>query len=590
MSANFKLKWIKEGNTMKYAKTISTVLLLASLLTACGGGGGGGGGGGSTPLATGTFTKAFAPTPTGRSIDPFSADDAKVQQLYLASEISGAGNITTLRFQRNALNAASVTCPNTTIKLGHTGAAALASTTFALNMDNGRGSSLTVLNNATVTIPADAAGAWFDIPLTTPFQYNGVDNLVVQSEHTTACSAALFVNSIDAATNRKALSFAADTTPGTAQHDTTTASSLSTVQPLMQFAFAGGDDKIDLGGAGSNSWPFALAVGGVSERPRIQNLYLASEINGSGPVTGIAFQVNATSPGSNYTYSLKLGHSTLAALGNTFADNYSDSPTTVANAVTFSIPAGIPAGEWVWVPIPNGVFTYNGTDNLIVEVATSSGTASTLLRYASIAGRRVWVNDTTGTATFGTVDPAVNHIALRFNGGTLDVNTPAGMSGSGITFPFYNTDGKLQVLYRASELGSKGAISKIACRSQANSAAESGFTYSVVMSHSTAPTLGVMFADNLPSPVTVFSGALSVSAVLRGDWLEIPLSSPFAYNGRDNLVVEISGTGGTPANALCVSDGTSALYAARGLWAGTAGATMGDSFDNGLLDMRFTVQ
>ncbi len=43
MSANFKLKWIKEGNTMKYAKTISTVLILASLLAACGGGGGGGG-------------------------------------------------------------------------------------------------------------------------------------------------------------------------------------------------------------------------------------------------------------------------------------------------------------------------------------------------------------------------------------------------------------------------------------------------------------------------------------------------------------------------------------------------------------------
>lgn len=42
MSANFTLTWMKGGNTMKHAKTISTVLLLASLLAACGGGGGGG--------------------------------------------------------------------------------------------------------------------------------------------------------------------------------------------------------------------------------------------------------------------------------------------------------------------------------------------------------------------------------------------------------------------------------------------------------------------------------------------------------------------------------------------------------------------
>src|SRR5712692_8936763 len=182
---------MKSKSIIKHGKRPTTrlvALLLLFFLSACGGGGGGSGGGGGaapapTPLATGTFTKSFAPAPTSSNIYPFDTNDVKHQSLYLASEINGAGEIKTLRFEFNGPNAASVTCPNTTIKLGQTNLTALTAT-FASNVVTGQGSLVTVLDNATVTIPAGASGAWFDIPLTIGFHYNGIDNLVVQLDHT----------------------------------------------------------------------------------------------------------------------------------------------------------------------------------------------------------------------------------------------------------------------------------------------------------------------------------------------------------------------------------------------------------------------
>src|SRR5712692_6034916 len=312
---------------------------------------------------------------------------------------------------------AAVTCPNVTIKLSHSNLVNLTST-FANNLSTGQGGQTTVLANGSVSFPAGAAGSWHTIAWSTPFHYNGVDNLIVEFMRAAACTGVVRDDVVT-------------TWPYTAVvyafSNTDAAGSTGTWAADARLVFAGGDDKIDLGGASSNPWPFADTA---FDRPRIQNLYLASEINGSGPITGIAFQLNTISGAGSYTYTLKLGHSTLTALTTTFASNYSGPPTTVANAVTFSIPANIPAGTWVWVPIPDGVFTYNGTDNLIVEVATSSGSANTNLRTKAIAGRRVWADESGGAVTDGAVDDAAYHIALRFNGATVDV-LPNGDGTSG---------------------------------------------------------------------------------------------------------------------------------------------------------------
>ena len=583
---------------MKSKRVLTGVgsLFVLSMLAACGGGGGGGGGGGAapgpTPPVTGTFIKTFGPASTIGNSLPFGTDfagDAKLQTLYTAAEIGAAGRITALRFFRSDVTP-SITCPNTTIRLGHTSLSA-PTATFGTNVNQGRGTQRTVLDNTTATIPAGATGTWFEIPFAVPFEYNGVDNLVVEVERTTACSGEAVIASVNASGNRRAFAFNTDNTPGTADHDTTTAFPVDTTLLLQQFVFSGGDNKIDLGGTDNNIWPFANTAVVGNERPRIQNLYLASEINGSGPITGVAFQLNDLSVAGSYTYTLKLGHSTRTTLGVTFASNYAGSPVTVANAVSFDIPANITAGEWVWVPIPNGVFTYNGTDNLIVEVATSAGSVNTNLRAGIIAGRRVYVNDTLGTATTGAVDDVAYHIALRFHGGTMDVHTPEAMSSaSSDIFPFYGTDNKRQYLYRAAELGTKGNISKIACRAGSGGDAETGFNYTVVLSHTSASALSGNFAASLTSPVTVFNGSFDLPAVAVGDWIEVPLTTAFAYNGVDNLVVQFGGTGGADFGFACAVDGA-ARYADRRLISFPSSAIATDGIVTaGLPDMRFTLE
>ena len=315
-------------------------------------------------------------------------------------------------------------------------------TTFTENVEEGKGSFVTVLNDAAVSIPTGSAGNYFTINLATPFNYNGVDNLVVEIVRTSACTDAVGARASTAATPYTAGTYNPDqSSPAT-----------GSVSPYLAdavFNFAGGDNHQVLGGSTSNTYPFS------ANTPHVQHLYLASEINGSGPVTGLAYQMNTASNAATYTATIRLGHTTLATLGTTFADNFdAGAPVVVANAITFSIPAGLNAGDWFWVPLPDITFTYNGTDNLIVEFDTTVASNGNNLRTTDFAGRRLFNNDNlalTGALT----NSRVPNIKFRFNGGTMDVIT----DGGAITSRVLNSisSGRMN-LYRASELGTAATI------------------------------------------------------------------------------------------------------------------------------------
>jgi hypothetical protein len=393
-------------------------------------------------------------------------------------------------------------------------------------------------------------------------------------------------------TDRRAYDYWTDDYPGIADFDPVIAFDVDEMLPWMQFVFAGGENTQDYGGTTGFTFPFSISTPTGFAPLRTQNLYLASDINGSGPITGIAFQ-NYQFPtlGGTFTFTMTLSHATVTMLSDTFANNYAGTKTTVASSVTFTVPAGIPGGDWFWVPIPSGTFTYNGTANLIVEVVTEAGTGQDVyLMGTSRPGQRMWA---LGAATAaGVVDDAALHIKLRFNGGTMDVLTPNGMSG-GVTdvMPFYGPAGKSQYLYLASELGTKGTISKIACRNTNSvDAVVSGMTLTVEMGHTLATALSATYASNFTSPVVVFSGPISTPAVMQGDWLNITLKTPFAYNGIDNLVVQMAGTGPGSSAPLCVIDDASAAqYPSRRVFDTDPTATLGTVTDR-LMDMRFMFQ
>ncbi|HRZ28405.1 MAG TPA: hypothetical protein P5295_16470 [Spirochaetota bacterium] len=504
------------------------IFVPAIVINSCDDGNGNGGGSSITDSPAGTFTRLFEDAAGSGNASPFwGGTDVKAQYLYTSDEISGNGLITAIRLQLSSATTTDRYCPNVTIKMGHTSLTALTNT-WANNVQIGQGAEITILDNKTIEVPISDAGSWIDIPLDTPFYYNGVENLVVDFEKTSGCSANIMTTNAPG-TSRRALSTAPDNSPGVAEYNTTTSSTPDGSHPWMQFVFSGGENTQNYGGTSNNSWPFS------SSAPlRTQNLYLASDINGSGSITGIAFQLNTVSSAGSFTYTLKFSHATVNTLNETFSSNYSDTAVTAADSVTFTVPGDIPAGDWFWVPIPDDTFIYNGNDNLILEVATTSGTAFENLRVSARTGARVWANG--ATTTIGTVDTCVYHIKLRFHGGTLDVISDSTESSTKI---FNTTLSGIMGLYHASELGASGTITSVYCRlNDAASTAASYDRFRLIIGHSSGTRLVTTPSDNFIAQHSAVNGTVSVPAgLIAGDWIEIPLAAPFEYNGTDNLVV-----------------------------------------------------
>jgi hypothetical protein len=352
----------------------------------------------------------------------------------------------------------------------------------------------------------------------------------------------------------------------------------------LRLDFAGGDDRVVYGGTAINAGtPFTDTPGAARD---VQMLYHRSRIDGAGAITGIAFPVAiATSAPAEFEVTVKLGHSTRDDLaGHRLGhDNFSAAPMTVADHATLRVPAGKPVGGLVWLPFTDGPFPYNGVDNLIVWVVVHAASGNLAIRADDTGAHQTTSDSFVGD---GTHDWAY-HAVLRFRGGHLDVHTPGAIGGGTVdSFPLQSTQGKRQYLYLASELGSRGRITHLACRASANAVADGGYDYRIVLSHTNATALGTDFAANLSTPVTVYNGGLSRPAVRRGDWIEFPLSSGFDYNGRDNLVVQIAGSGGTAGLAGCLVDADAVLYAGRRLFGVNEAATTGAASSH-LPDMRF---
>ena len=520
---------------------IILIAALALVIPACssdsGSGGGGGGGGGGLP--DGIFIKTAQLDSNEGWDGHFDSDssitDLRVQHLYLADWIGGSGYITAIAFKSNTTTAAEITCPDLTLKMGHTSRSALTNT-FANNVEQGKGSVETVLANAQVVVPVVSTGDYFEIQLDTPFYYNGVDNLVVDFIRTGVCDGAIDLLSDNTVSN------------GALWSNNLASATGALERPLnMEFYFEGGENTMDYGGASGNYWPFS------SDLPRTQNLYLASEIDGSGPITGIAFQVGSTTSDETYTATVKLAHSTQTSLSTTWAFNYAGSSKTVANEVTFTIPAGIPAGEYFWVPLPDGTFTYDGTRNLLVEVDISAGTGVTNIRCSDIADRRTPGYHIDGTyAMGGGVDNVLPHIKLRFNGGTMDVIT-AGDTFWTVPYSFVD-DNKTQILFGAQQFGTGGPVTGISFRLVVDSFPSNYPSATVVLGHNAYTELSPIFAINMADPTTVFAGTLSVPFGLKaGDWVKIPVSG-FTYDPTWNLVIEVTQNRGILPNFILATN------------------------------------
>lgn len=533
-------------NVYRYSRIFFYALLI-TVFSACSSGGGGGDSQAPAPkpLAAGSFVKTVDPDPSATQsfngvfgIGPFR----HFQLLYRAEDIGAAGYITALRFRRNVAYFNDITCPNNTIKLGHTATNSFdsAPADMTAHYDNGDGSLVTVIDDATIHIAAGPQDGYFEVPLSKNFYYNGVDNLIVDLvRNGVSCS-----DIADIVTEIPTISYNGITLSINALTPDT--SSLTLAQLVaMRVAIKGGDESLDFGGSTGNAIPFNT---GFSPR-KIQLLYLASELNGNGPITGIGFPVAAggSTTAQNYQVSIVMGHTSKDefSLGTTYAENFDlDSPVTVANDAAFSVPDNI-NGNVVWLPLNGKAFSYNGSDNLIVQLTvTENMTVSNSIPWETstfTGNRRVAGFDDVS----GSTSNIVHQIIFRFNGGNMAVMTD---TKSPTYFPFNGEDANtMQLFYAAQDLGTAAKITGLRLRLTSNSIPEEYTGFKVMMAGTDNDTLSMTLADNLNSPVTVYNGTFKVPAGLKsGDWVDIPISG-FSYNPTKNLVIQISqqaGTGG----------------------------------------------
>jgi|GEM_PF-3516039 len=122
-------------------------------------------------VGSGTYTSAYLP------IYPYYVY-TYCQSIYNPAEIGGAGTITKLRFQYNGATA--WTDNNVDIYMGHT-----AKSTFSSSTDWVISGNMTKVGNAVSITTTTTVGSWVTITLTTPFVYNGTDNLIIAVDENT---------------------------------------------------------------------------------------------------------------------------------------------------------------------------------------------------------------------------------------------------------------------------------------------------------------------------------------------------------------------------------------------------------------------
>lgn len=541
------------------------------LLSACGGGGGGSNTTSVAPvlLAKGTFKKVATPAAGfGQWIGGVIGGSGvqRSQTLLLASDIKASGVISRLNYVLYA-NFAGTTCNNVTISLSHVPATTTSlSTTFASNLNLGTGAPVTVLNAASMTFPAGNANANYPISIDPVFTYNGVDNLLIDIVS-------------GPCTGAGGPQLTATNTTGSIRVVTQNTTNTNGVlpagdnrDPVMTVGFTGGENQ-HLFGTNVGNLTFTSTA-----TPKVQFLYKATDINGSGPITGLAFQTaSGISATTTVTYSIRMAHTSLTGLstGGIWDDSITGSVATVANNVTVKLPAGIPAGGWFWIPLPSETFNYNGTDNLLIEVDNISADNTINLYGGTASGVSVYNLDNTATGP-STVYGFVPNIRLRFNGAPTQVmpvkTTDSSVDITSGSYPMY-----VSSWLAPWEIGNKGSIKGMACRLDANASA------------GTYQNLTVKIDNSYGNAVTVYNGNFTLNASLtKGDWFEIPFSTSYSYNGTDTLKFYITWSNATGI-VTCDAGEDTTLYPLRTATGDASASPMTLTYLNGLPTLKLNI-
>jgi hypothetical protein len=153
----------------------------------------------------------------------------------------------------------------------------------------------------------------------------------------------------------------------------------------------------------ANTFPFRGAG-----QMRWQTMWFQSELTEPGLISKIEWQIYASIAGAgcvNTNCDILLCHTSLSALTSNYVSNYSGKTPVSVFSGTYRLAAN-PVNAWVTIVSPSN-FTYNNTDNLLMEVSWSSATGgNNYFKYRSTGSShpgRVY-NTSSKTAATGTLD------------------------------------------------------------------------------------------------------------------------------------------------------------------------------------------
>jgi len=460
-------------------------------------------------IGSGSSTNAYLPTYAYYNY-------SLTEQIYMAAEIGQAGTITSISFK---VGNSKSTTRNVDVYLKHTTKTAFTSKTGWEALST---SDKVFSGNVTFN-----ASGWTTITLSTPFVYNGTSNLIVGMDDNTGSYVSSSSNSpkfyVYSTSANRALRIYNDNT----NYNPASPSSYSG-------SYVTSNNQIVLGMNGT----------GGGTQVNTYTITATASPTAGGTVTGAG----------TYDEGATVTLTATANSGYTFS-KWTKNGTQVSTNATYSFTATANAAYVA-------VFTQNSYAITATANPSNGGTVSGAGNYASGAtctlvatpatgyeftnwtknGTQVSTNASYSFTVTGAASYVANFTEVSTPGPSGDVTIGSGSSTNAYipTYAYYKYSLTEQI-FTAAEIGQSGTITAISFKvSNAKSATR---TLAVYLKHTTKTAFTSKKGwESVSSSNLVYSGSVTFNA---SGWTTITLSTPFVYNGTNNLLLAVDDNTGS---------------------------------------------
>ncbi len=286
-----------------------------------------------------------------------------------------------------------------------------------------------------------------------------------------------------------------------------------------------------------------LPVNGEYNYSLSQQIYTNAEIDRTGTITKIAL----------YNGNLQMTRTINLYMLSTYKQNFSDLDdweSVSSSDLVFSGEVTFLVSQWTEIEL-NTPFEYDGTGNIIVVVDDNTGNYESAMNFSAFeaTGQSIYVSsdytDYDATDLSAVSASSIGSVKNQIKFGFMDSSSQtSGDSVNWITIGAGNSTNQnlpvnsyydysfSQQIYTYAEIGRAGTIESVAFY---NTSYETTRTIDLYMYNTDRQTFTSTIDWEFVDPGDlVFSGEVTF---LSGEWTEIPLNTPFEYDGLHNIII-----------------------------------------------------